>query len=139
VLRWVLPFVAAALALQYVLGLWTNLFGPATFTPSTSFGPYEAHFDTGVAVTLLAILLLLAAVSTRRPAYAALAIVTFGSVLAAALFGQAFVGSSPNIPAYSEGMGVAFLVAFASVLILAFLEFASAPRLKSGPSTDAPP
>ena len=139
ILRPVILAIAAALVLQYLVGLWTNVYGPAGFTPGTTFPPYEAHFDLGVALGLLAIVLLLATVATRRASYAVLATVAFGSIVAAALFGQAFVGSSPNDPTDSVGMGVAFLLAFSSVLVMAFLEFSNARRPRAGPSSHARP
>jgi heme A synthase len=118
--------------------LWTNIYGPAAgFSANTSYPPYLVHYYVGVTLGLLSIVLLLVAVSHRRTAYALLSVVLLLSVLAAALLGQAFVGSTPNDPADSVAMGCAFLVAFASILCFGFLVFGAelAPRMGMSPPT----
>jgi hypothetical protein len=68
------------------------VYGRATgLDPSSSFPAEELHFDCSIDLAMVGVVLVLAAVSTRRDPRPLLAALPLGSILAAAVFGQGFV------------------------------------------------
>ncbi|MCI4322530.1 MAG: hypothetical protein L3K03_00650 [Thermoplasmata archaeon] len=123
-LRLLLPILGLALAAQYLAGLWTSAYAPAAgFTSSSamSFQPLQVHYALGVLLGLGTLALVVVAAFTRRIPYLILSIVALLGVGAAGIFGELFVRSTPNDPAYSVLMGIAFLVAFWALMLLAIL------------------
>jgi hypothetical protein len=123
-LRLLIPLVGLLLAAQYLTGLWTGAYAPsAGFTDSSmsSFPALQAHYVLGLLLGLGALLLVVAAAFTRRIPYIALSLVALLSIGAAGIFGRLFIEGSPNDPIYSVLMGVAFLVAFWSMIMLGIL------------------
>lgn len=116
------PVTALALVAQYLLGLWTNLYGPASgFTTSTEFGPLSAHYDVGYLIGVLALLMLLLAFLSRETRLITLAVLLLVAVAVAGIAGMAFVHTQPNPPIDSFVMGTAFLGALAANLVLNLL------------------
>lgn len=125
-----------ALVAEYLLGLWTNLYGPSAFTRSTSYPALAAHYGLGYALFVLAILVVvLAALSHRRRALVP-AVVLLVAVALAGFFGAAFVRSSPNDPIDSFAMGFMFLVALFSAFLVAMSRWSRTPAAE--PSSPAP-
>ena len=130
----------ALLVVQYIAGLLTNAYAPASgFTSNSSWWALNIHYTVGMVLGILAIILVIVAALTRRGLYIALAVVTLVGVLAAGFAGMAFVGSSPNAPIYSVEMGVAFLVAFITSLMLAGRTMMSGGMVRTSPPTSSAP
>lgn len=120
-LRIVLGIFGILLVIQYFLGLYTNVYAPSSgFTGNSSSTSLDWHYNLGYTLGVLAILAVVFAVLTRAGRLIGPAVVMFLGVLIAGIFGGAFVNSTPNNPAYSIGMGLAFLIAFALAIVTSF-------------------
>ncbi|HZY71457.1 MAG TPA: hypothetical protein VFF67_10840 [Thermoplasmata archaeon] len=120
-LRIVLAIFGILLVTQYILGLYTNLYAPASgFTSNSSMPALDWHYNIGYTLGVLAILAVVFAVLTRTGRLIGPTVVMFLGVLIAGFYGGAFVGSAPNNPLYSLGMGIAFLAAFATAIVTSF-------------------
>jgi hypothetical protein len=130
----------AALVVQYIAGLLTNAYAPASgFTSNSDWWAINLHWTFGYVLGVLAIILVIVAALTRRGLYIALAVVTLLGVLAAGFAGMAFVSSTPNAPIYSVEMGVAFLVAFITSFLLAGMTMMGGGTGRPSPSTASTP
>ncbi len=109
------------LVIQYLLGLWTNVYAPSTFTPNTSYPSLDWHYMIGDTVFVLSLLTLIFAVLTKEARAIVPAVVLVVAVYVAGQFGMDYVGSTPNNPLDSFGMRVMFLIAFVSAVALAGL------------------
>lgn len=132
------------LIVQYLLGLWANVYAPAQFAPFDSYPPFpspalEFHILTGDALFLLSLVVLVFAALSKRLHQIAPAVVLVVSIFIAGQFGMAFVNSSPNDPLDSFGMGVMFLVAFVSAVTLMVLPGRRAPTVPAASPSDAAP
>jgi hypothetical protein len=127
------------LAIQYVLGLWTNVYGPSSYTASTSYPPLLAHYVVGYAVGLVALLALVFACLTRETRMIGLAFIVLITVAAAGLFGMLFIRSTPNNPLDSIAMGVLFLLALGSASQLAYTLRSRLGPLSPGGETRSTP
>ena len=128
--RWIRisTFLAAAaiglLILQYVVGLWTNVYAPAQFDSFDSGANYplalNVHIVNGDVLFLLSVAAVVVTALGRQWRLVVPAVVLAASVYVAGQFGMMYVNTSPNDPVYSFGMGVTFLVALfgASALIM---------------------
>jgi len=115
------PVVGIDLILQYIAGLGSNAYGPSTgFTVNTDFGIYDIHWLNGYVLGILSIILVLVAAISRQARNVLPAIVALAAVLIAGFAGMAFVSSAPNPPGATVTMGIAFLVAFATILAMMF-------------------
>jgi hypothetical protein len=113
----------AALVVQYIAGLLTNAYAPASgFTTNSDWWAINIHWTFGYALT-------------RRGRYVGLAVVTLLGVIAAGFAGMAFVASTPNAPIYSVEMGVAFLVAFTTSFLLAGMTMMTGGTVRTSPAT----
>ena len=113
VLRIAVFLAMAALVVQYITGLITNIYAPASgYTSGSVFAPYVDHFVTGIVLGILAIAVLVLCIRVRDRDFVVLATVALASIVLAGVFGMAFIHTSPNEPIYSVGMGIAFLAAF---------------------------
>jgi len=123
--------VGIDLIVQYIAGLGANVYAPASgFTMNTDFGIYDVHWLNGYVVGVLSIVLVVVAVLSRQTRTIVSSSVSFVAVLVSAVAGMAFVNSTPNPASASLVMGVAFLVAFSTVMALMFQL-----RRSDGPST----
>lgn len=104
------------LLVQYMLGLWTADYAPASFTDNTSYPSLDWHYNVGFILGFLSIIAVVVAVLTRRARLIAPAVVLLLSVVGAGVMGMRFVGTTPNDPLASFVMGVLFLVAFGSAM-----------------------
>lgn len=134
------PLVGLDLVVQYIAGLGANVYAPPNgFTMNTDFGIYDVHWDNGYVLGILSIILVIIAVFSRQPRNIAPSVVSLAAVLAAAFAGMAFINSSPNPPGASLTMGVAFLVAFATIMAFMFrLRREGAVPLAPAPRTSSP-
>jgi hypothetical protein len=115
------PLTALLLVVQYLLGLWTNVYAPSVpFTHSTSMPSLGVHYLVGYALGALTLVGVLIAALSRNLRSVVLEGVVFVAVLWAAFAGMAYVGTQPNPPVASFSMGFAFLIAFAANLVLSF-------------------
>ncbi|MCI4349833.1 MAG: hypothetical protein L3J93_06430 [Thermoplasmata archaeon] len=116
-----MPIAGLAVVIQFVLGMWTNVYGPAGgFTSNTSFPALDWHYMVGDILGVLAILVVIFSVVARRKEYIGLSVVVLAAVLVAGFAGAVFVGSTPNNPTDSIVMALAFLVAFAGLIAYGF-------------------
>ncbi|HEV2429275.1 MAG TPA: hypothetical protein VGV64_05450 [Thermoplasmata archaeon] len=111
------PIQGFLLAVEYLLGMWTNLYAPSAFTDSTSFPSLDWHYTNGYVLGVVAILTVVLAALSRKVPYLVLGLVALGAILGAGLSGQAFVGSAPNNPIDSFSMSLAFLFAMIATLL----------------------
>jgi hypothetical protein len=108
------PLTLVILLAQYFLGLWTNIYAPATgFTSNTSFPSLDWHYNLGFALGVLGILLVIVTGFTRNLGFLALGAVALLGIIVAGLAGGQFV--STNNPLFSFDMGAGFIIAFAAV------------------------
>jgi disulfide bond formation protein DsbB len=129
----IVPIVGLDLVIQYIAGMGTNVYAPANgFTMNTDFGIYDLHWVNGYALGILSIVLLVFSAFSRQLRNIAASVVVFGSVIAASIAGMMFVNNTPNPPGASLAMGLAFLVAFATVMAMMF-------RLRVGDTVPRPP
>jgi hypothetical protein len=119
---WVLvPLLALLLVVQYIAGMWTNAYAPsAGFTNNSSFLSLNIHYMVGDVLGVLSIVLVIVAAFSRRLPFVAISVVTLAAVIVAGFAGMAFVSSSPNNPADTMVMALAFIVAFGAILGFAF-------------------
>lgn len=116
-----LPIVGIDLVIQYITGLGTSAYAPpAGFNMNTDFGIYNVHWLNGYVLGILSIILVVVAVLSRQARNVVPSVVTLVTVIIAAVAGMAFVSSAPNPPAATVAMGVAFILAFSSVLAMMF-------------------
>jgi hypothetical protein len=140
VLSVVVMLVLLDLVIQYLLGLWTNVYAPSMFNGNTSFPSLDGHYLNGDVLFLLSVVMLIFAALSKALRYVAPAVVTVVSVFVAGEFGMAYIYSTPNNPLDSFGMGVMFLIAFVSTISLAGLlrrgrgEMAAPSRSEVSPS-----
>lgn len=127
------------LVVQYLLGLWTNLYAPAMFTSNSSFPSLNWHYNVGFILFFASVLLLIFAAFTRVAGLIAPAVFVLLGVLLAGLAGSAFVSSSPNNPLDSFAMGFLFLVAFAAALRMALYSRDRTVIIPLPPTADHPP
>ncbi|MCI4317369.1 MAG: hypothetical protein L3J96_02425 [Thermoplasmata archaeon] len=100
------------LVVQYLLGLWTNLYGPTAYTSNTSFPALDAHYNVGFALFFTALILLVLTGLSRELRLVVPAVVGLVAIILAGVYGMMYVGSTPNAPIDSFLMGLMFLVAF---------------------------
>ncbi|MCI4332434.1 MAG: hypothetical protein L3K01_01695 [Thermoplasmata archaeon] len=118
-LRILVPVTGLLLVAQYLLGLWTNAYAPASgFTSNSSFPSLDWHYNIGFALGILGLLVVIVAAFTRKVPFIGLAIVLFVGIAIAGVEGMRFVNSTPNPPVDAVLMGVGFLVAFWASLAL---------------------
>ncbi|MGA7923366.1 MAG: hypothetical protein WCA77_05265 [Thermoplasmata archaeon] len=143
--RWFLTVKALAAVLlvllfvQYLLGLWTNLYAPSMFTSNSSSPALDWHYNVGFILFFTSILLVILTAFTREIRLIAPAVFLLIAVLVAGLAGGAFVGSSPNNPLDSLLMAVMFLVAFAAALRIGFYNRSRTTIIPLPPATASPP
>ena len=127
VLTALLSLELGLLALQFVLGMFVNLYvtlpspvlgmyGMMQLMFQPGMGAVMAHMVTGMILGALALLTFAVSTLSRNPLLIASTGGTFAAVLAAGVSGMEFLFSGQN-NAFSYGMSVGFLVAFT----LAFL------------------
>lgn len=126
------------LIIQYLLGLWTNVYAPATFTANTSYPSLDWHYMNGDILFVLAVLMLVFAVLARDRRLVVPAIVSVVAIFFAGELGMAYVNSTPNPPLDSFGMGVLFLVAFMSTSALPMILRMRSRGPPAPPPTSAP-
>jgi hypothetical protein len=115
------PLVGLDLIIQYVAGLGTNVYAPADgFTMNTAFGVYNVHWLNGYVLGILCIVLVIVTVFSRRTGAIAASTIVLLAVLVAGIEGMIFVNNTPNPAGASLAMGLAFLVAFSTVMAMAF-------------------
>lgn len=120
-LSFLVPLVGIDLIIQYFAGLGTNAYAPASgFTMNTDFGIYDLHWTNGYVLGILSIALVIIAVFSRQGRNVVPAVVSLAAVLVAAFAGMAFVNTTPNPPWATITMGLAFLVAFSTVIAMMF-------------------
>ncbi|MCI4330466.1 MAG: hypothetical protein L3K19_01275 [Thermoplasmata archaeon] len=124
------------LVTQYLLGLWTAAYAPATFTSDTTFPSLDWHYNIGFILGLLSIAVIIVAALSRQVRLIVPAVVLFVAVLLAGMFGSRFVGTTPNDPRFAFAMGVMFLVAFGAAMGLAG-QLARRRWPSSGPTSPA--
>jgi hypothetical protein len=129
------------LILQYLVGLWTNVYAPAQFGPFDSYPPYpsvalEVHILNGILVGLVSLAALVLAALSKQLRLIVPALVLLISVFVAGEFGFFFVNSTPNNPIDSFGMGAMFIVALFSAAALVMLSGGVRPN--EGPRATAP-
>ena len=122
---------------QYFLGLWTNVYAPAAFTSNTSFPALDWHYNIGFTLFVVGIVVVILAGLARDWRATVGALVVVAAVYVAGNMGAAYVGSSPNDPIDSFGMGVMFLVALFATS--AVLMAAARGRKAAAPSTPPAP
>lgn len=132
----------ALLILQYVLGLWTDVYAPAQFASFDSGSNYapslRAHIVTGDVLFLVSAVAVVLAAISRRLLLIVPAVVLLVSIFGAGEFGMAFVNSAPNDPIDSFAMGTLFLAAlFTSAALVMFSQRARATA-GPAPSVSAP-
>ncbi len=116
-LRILVPLTGVLLVAQYIAGLLTNAYAPsAGFTSNSAFPALNAHYTLGELLGVLGIVLVVVAVCSRSLREIIPAVVTFIAILVAGVAGMDFVHAQPNPPAATVAMGLAFLVAFATVM-----------------------
>jgi uncharacterized membrane protein YkgB len=126
----------AGLVVQYIAGLLTNAYAPASgFTTNSDWWAINIHWTFGYVLGILAIILVIVAALTRRGRYVALAVVTLLGVIAAGFAGMAFVASTPNAPIYSVEMGVSFLIAFIASFLITGMTMMGGGMVRTSPST----
>ncbi len=108
------------LFVQYVSGIWTNVYAPAMFTSSSSSSALDAHYDGGFALGLLAIVAIAVAVVSRRARLIGQSVGLLLWIAIAGIAGHEFVSQSPNPPVDSVAMAVAFLLAFGTAIGLVY-------------------
>jgi hypothetical protein len=110
------------LLLQYLLGLWTNVYAPAQFSSFDSGANYSpalnGHIINGDALFLLSVIALVIAAISKQVRLFIPAVVLVVSIYVAGQFGMAYVNSTPNDAIDSFGMGTMFLVALFSAAAL---------------------
>lgn len=123
--RWLLftSYMAAVelalLIAQYLLGLLTNLYGPAVYADRNGPPSLGFHFLTGYLLFLVGAVILIFSGLARSARLIIPAVVLEIAILLAGIFGSLFLGT--NNPIYSFGMGTMFLVAlFSAIAFLAF-------------------
>ncbi|MGI0132091.1 MAG: hypothetical protein ACREDK_03215 [Thermoplasmata archaeon] len=120
-LRILTPIIAVVLFLQYVLGLWTSAYAPASgFTGNTSLPSLDWHYNLGFALGVLTLLTVIVAAFTRQVRSIAMSILLFAAVAAAGLAGSRFVSTMPNDPNATIAMGIAFVVALGVNMAFSF-------------------
>ncbi|MGC2288794.1 MAG: hypothetical protein WA688_02930 [Thermoplasmata archaeon] len=138
-LSYLVGITLVLLVVQYLLGLWTNAYAPAMFSPSNhSFAALGFHVLVGYVVGVVALALLIVAAFSRNPRYAIQSFVVLVAIALAGVFGMLFVSSTPNNPAYSFGMGFMFLVAFGACMGLSWSVWGARSRLSTPPSPSPP-
>lgn len=108
------------LLVQYLSGIWTNLYSTSMFTSNSSSPSLDAHYDGGFALGLLGIVAIALAVLTRRARLIGQSAALFLWIVVAGIAGMAFVGNTPNPAIDSFTMAVAFLLAFGTAIGLTF-------------------
>jgi hypothetical protein len=121
-MRILIPIAGLLLVVQYVAGLYTNAYSPASgFTSNTAFPALNLHYTVGMTLGILAILVVIVSAFTRQMAYIGLSVVVLAAILVAGIAGMAFVGTTPNPPVDTVIMGSAFLVAFWATVVLGII------------------
>ncbi|MCI4335753.1 MAG: hypothetical protein L3K17_00945 [Thermoplasmata archaeon] len=139
-LRYLGPALVILLLAQYFLGLWTNVYAPATgFTSNSSSPALDWHYNIGFALGILAILTIVIAALSRQLPLIGTSVVLFLAVLVAGIAGSAFVGSTPNPPSASFWMGAMFLVAFGASMGLTARTWMAARHVPPGAHPGASP
>jgi hypothetical protein len=128
------------LLVEYLSGLWTNVYAPAQFSAfdssSSNYPPaLNAHIAVGDILALLSVVALILAGLSRKLRLIAPAAVLVISIAVAGELGMAFVNSSPNDAAYSFGMGAMFLVALLAAAGLQMTSVRSRAPVGTAPST----
>jgi hypothetical protein len=129
------------LTLQYLVGLWTNVYAPAQFGPFDSYPPYpspalEVHILNGILLGVVSLAALVLAALSKQLRLIVPALVLLIAVFVAGEFGFIFVNSAPNNPIDSFGMGAMFIVALFSAAALLMLSRGTRPA--EGPQALAP-
>jgi heme A synthase len=126
-LRYLGPTLVLLLVVEALLGGWTNVSGPSTFTTSTSLPSLMGHEGLGYLLGVLALVALVAAAMAgrrRNILHAGLVLVGVG---AAGVAGRAFLQNSSNPPIDSTVMALMFLVALAGAIGMTVVSWRSAP------------
>jgi hypothetical membrane protein len=119
VLRILVPVTGLLLVVQYLLGLWTNAYAPASgFTDNTSFPSLDWHYNIGFLLGILGILVVIVAAFTRKVPYVGFGLLLLAGIALAGIAGMRYVGTTPNAPLDAVLMGIGFLVAFWASLAL---------------------
>lgn len=131
-----MPLVGLDLVVQYIAGLGTNAYAPsAGFTMNTEFPIYGVHWDNGLVLGILSIVLVVVSIFSRQGRNIVPAVVSLVAVLIAGFAGMAYVGTSPNPPSATLTMGLAFLVSFAAIMAFNFRLRLGAPAVPAPPTT----
>jgi hypothetical protein len=141
VLRYATLATLLLLVVQYLLGLWTSVYAPSSFTTNVSSDALGFHYLVGYALFLGSLAVLVCAATTRAPRLVGPSVVLLVSIVLAGVFGRMFVSSTPNNPLYSFGMGLMFLIALGSAIDLYYaLRYPrSSSLLRSAGSTPSAP
>ncbi|MFZ1023241.1 MAG: hypothetical protein WAN87_03815 [Thermoplasmata archaeon] len=116
-----IPIAGLLLVVQYVAGLYTNAYSPASgFTSNTAYPALNLHYTVGMALGILAIIVVIVSAFTREIRYIGLSVVMLAAILVAGFAGMAFVGTTPNPPIDTVIMGSGFLIAFWATVVLGF-------------------
>jgi hypothetical protein len=115
-LRYLGPVLVLLLLVEAALGGWTNVTGPATFTPQTGFPALFGHEGVGYLLGLLALVTLVAALAVRKVPNILHSLLILVGVGVAGVAGRAFVDNASNPPLYSELMAGMFVVALLGAL-----------------------
>lgn len=120
----------AALAVQFLLGLWTNVYaGPTSYPPTLEF-----HFLFGYIVGILSLAMLVLSFLTKELRLWLPSLIVLVGVIIAAVDGLLFLGN-PNAPIFSFLMGVGFLISFSAATFVHSASLTrSVPVVRSGAS-----
>jgi glyoxylase I family protein len=134
-LRYVGVVALLLVIVQYLLGLGTNVYGPATgFTENSSNPWLNAHYTNGDVLFLVSVVSIVLAALSRVWRLLGPSVALTVSVLLAGLFGMAYVGTTPNPPIDSYAMGVMFLFALGSAFGLIRMSWpGGAPWMRAMP------
>jgi hypothetical protein len=141
-LKYVAPVILASLVVQYLLGLYTNLYGG--FSATTSTGALDGHYTNGDILFLLAVLALIFASLARDWKNAGLGAALVAIVTVAGFMGGAFQNSVANVgdagqPVYSFAMGVLFLVGLFVGVLLVYFTWGPSRTSSAGSAVPASP
>ena len=121
-LKVLIPIAGILLVVQYVAGLYTSAYSPASgFTDNSAFPALNLHYTVGMILGILAIIVVIISAFTRQVRYIGLSVVMVAAILTAGIAGIAYVSSTPNPPVATVIMGISFLVAFWADVALAFM------------------
>ena len=127
------------LVAQYLLGLWTNPYVPASgFTSNSSSPALDWHYNVGFILGILGIVAIALASVSRRLPLAPLAVLLFLSVIVAGPAGGAYVTATPNPSNDSFLMGAVFLLAVLSAFGLVYQVWKGTPGASSTPAAPTP-